>query len=100
MTFGRIERRIPAVLVVELNSPFKQVLAESAYTENVSPRGARLVTRRCWQPNDQLQIQSLSANLQCRARVAYCETLHDNKFAIGLELLGPPSHWSANPNLR
>jgi hypothetical protein len=98
MNFGRIESRIPAVLVVELNNPFKQILPEAAYTENVSPRGARLVTRRRWQPNDQLEVQSLSANLRCRARVTYCEMLPDDRFAIGLELLGSPAHWTANPN--
>jgi len=62
--------------------PFSQ----KAYARNISLHGARVVTKRRWQPNDRVLVNSLRGELRSRARVVYCEALQKNAFAIGLEL--------------
>jgi hypothetical protein len=87
LPFGRLEKRIPAVFPVYLTSDTHQVLAETAYTENVSAHGARILTQRKWAPDDRLQIESVRWSFRSTARVAYCDPLQDDEFAVGLEFL-------------
>jgi PilZ domain len=81
----RIERRVSAVYPVYLTSDARQALAETAYTQDVSEHGARIVTRREWSPNDRLQVESIRWSFQARARVAYCEPVSEDEFAVGLQ---------------
>ena len=62
-------------------------------TQNISARGARVVTKRPWSANDSLTIKSLAGDLQSEARVIYCQPLRQNTFAIGLQLLAPTGRW-------
>ncbi len=70
---------------------------ETTFTENVSSRGARVVTVRRWRTNDHLMITSLPGDFRATARVAYCQPLRGNGFAIGLEFLEPNGHWVVQP---
>jgi len=87
---GRLERRIPAIVPVYLTADARQVLAETAFTENVSAHGARILTRRKWSPDERLQIESVRWNFRSTARVTYCEPLPNDEFAVGLEFLDHP----------
>lgn len=70
---------------------------ETTFTENVSSRGARVMSVRRWRLNDRLLIASLPGDFRATARVAYCQPLRGNGFAIGLEFLEPSGHWVVQP---
>jgi hypothetical protein len=100
---GRLERRIQATVPVYLTAGARQVLAETAFTENVSKHGARILTRRKWLPDEQVQVESIQWSFRAIARVAYCEPLRDDEFAVGLQFIGPslpltaPEGWTPVP---
>jgi len=71
---------------------------EMTFTENVSSRGARVVTGRRWGVNDRLMIASLPGNFQSVARVAYCEPRRGEGYAVGLEFTEPEGRWVINPS--
>jgi len=87
MPHARLESRNPAAVALYLTADARQVLAEPAFTENVSARGARILTRRRWAPGERLQVESARWNFRSTARVAYCEALPSEEFAVGLEFL-------------
>ncbi len=87
------EPRIPLAVALRI-SGYPQVPGfETAFTENVSPRGARVVSERRWEPNDQLAVASLSGDFRTMARVVYCQSLQPQSFAIGVEFLEPVGTW-------
>ena len=67
--------------------------AESTFTENISVHGARVATVRHWDPNEKVNFTSRTGEFRSPARVAYCQTLQGNGFAIGLEFLEPKGRW-------
>ena len=66
---------------------------ETTFTENVSARGARIVTSRRWEPDERVLLLTLPGDFRARARVAYCQRNPDAGYAIGLEFLEPSGHW-------
>src|SRR5258708_40246323 len=92
-SFHRAERRIPMEIGVFLESKRQAPGAESTFTENVSERGARVVSSRRWEPNDRLTLSSRSGELRSSARVAYCQPMQGYGFAVGGELLEPRGRW-------
>lgn len=66
---------------------------ELTITENISERGARVLTKKQWWANDALVIKSLEGDLQSEARVVYRQPVRENVYAIGMELLEPKGHW-------
>jgi len=66
---------------------------ETTFTENVSPRGARVLSTRRWRPNDRLTISTLTGSFRSIARVAYCQLVPDAGFAVGLEFLEHSGRW-------
>jgi hypothetical protein len=66
---------------------------ELAITENISVRGARVLTRHPWSANDYLVIKSLEGELQSEARVIYRRSQPGNVYAIGLQLIAPKGNW-------
>jgi hypothetical protein len=66
---------------------------ELTVTENISERGARVLTKKQWWANDALVIKSLEGDLQSEARVVYRQPVRENVYAIGVELLEPKGHW-------
>ena len=93
----RLEKRIPMELAVRIAGNAETPGVEMTFTENVSSRGARVVTVRRWQTNDRLRISSLPGDFHATARVAYCQPLRGQGFAIGLEFLEPAGSWVINP---
>ena len=81
---GRSERRTARTIAVELWG--EPLLNERTFTQNVSPRGARVVTEREWQPGARLLLVSLQDEVQTEARIVYCERVAEYRFAVGLEL--------------
>jgi hypothetical protein len=66
---------------------------ESTFTENVSARGARVVSTRRWEQGERLTFVSRTGEFRSSARVAYCQPLQGDGFAIGVEFLEPKGRW-------
>jgi hypothetical protein len=62
-------------------------LRERAFTENLSPHGARVITEREWRPGTSVLLVSSEAALESRGHIVYCQALGIDRFAIGVELL-------------
>src|SRR5215475_3763366 len=91
--FHRAERRIPMEIGVVLEGNRQVPGAEATFTENVSAHGARVVSVRRWEPDDRLTFLSRTGEFRSSARVAYCQPLQSDGFAIGVEFLEPKGRW-------
>jgi len=91
---GRNEKRVPIVIPVCLVVAEKLLVADQAMTVNVSPHGARVLTRRRWQREEQPQLASISGELRTRAKIVYCEPLTDGHFCVGLQFLSAITDWN------
>jgi hypothetical protein len=89
----RAEDRTPMKVTVDLSSLDIRTPAQEGVTENVSPRGARVLTHKPWKPNDRLNVRSLLGNFRSRARVVYCVPVDGELFAIGLQLFATAGNW-------
>ncbi len=67
--------------------------SESTFTENVSAHGARVVSVRHWKQGEKLIFASRTGEFRSPARVAYCQSLQGDGFAIGVEFLEPRGRW-------
>lgn len=92
---GRIEKRIPMGIPLYLVSLKKPRTAERVLTENVSAHGARVVTKRRWQPGEDQWITPLSGQFQFPVQVIYCQPLANGDFCVGLDFRGCPVNWEA-----
>jgi len=81
----RMEARIPTRVGLELSDPDEPLIYEITFTENVSRHGARVVTKRCWSPNDRVLVKLPQESLPSRARITYCQPLKGDEFAMGLQ---------------
>jgi hypothetical protein len=90
----RLEDRSPVHVAVDLSGLDIHTVAQQGVTENVSARGARVVTSKPWHPNDHVTVRSLLGSLRSRARVVYCQPLGKDSFAIGLELFVSVGEWT------
>jgi len=91
--FNRVERRIPMEIPVLLDGHRRMPGTESTFTENVSARGARVVSTRRWELGERLTFVSRTGEFRSSARVAYCQPLQSDGFAIGVEFLEPKGRW-------
>ena len=89
----RPERRIARAVAVQLSTIDGSPSAEKTFTENVSPHGARVVTKQRWKPEARVLLESLESDFQSQARVVYCQCLPRNHFAVGLDLFSPTAEW-------
>lgn len=94
---SRIERRIPMAVAVRIAGHEKMPGVETTFTDNVSSRGARVLSVRRWQTNDRLQLDLLSGGFKTAARVAYCVSAREAGFAIGLEFEQSDGRWVVAP---
>lgn len=92
-TFHRADKRIPMEIPVLIDGHRLAPGSESTFTENVSMRGARVVTVRHWEQGEKLYFTSRTGEFRSPARVAYCQPMQGNGFAIGVEFLEPKGRW-------
>ena len=90
----RKEVRIPMKTFVNLCSSDNPSF-ELAPTIDISCHGARVLTKRSWQPNQQLSVRSIRGTLNACARVVHCQPSTDNSFLIGIEIYSPTGDWTA-----
>jgi hypothetical protein len=91
--FHRNERRILMEIPVVLDRHQGAQGSESTFTENVSARGARVVSTRRWEKGEPLTFASRTGEFRSLARVAYCQPLHGDGYAVGVEFLDPAGRW-------
>jgi hypothetical protein len=89
----RREARIPMEVGVQISGHVVLPGRETTFTQNVSSRGARVLSTRPWKINDRLMIATLTGSFSALARVAYCQQIPKGEFAIGVEFLEPTGSW-------
>src|SRR5437899_7364393 len=85
--FHRVEQRIPMEIPVLIDGHRDAPGSESTFTENVSARGARVVSVRRWEHGEPLVFASRTGEFRSPARVAYCPTFEGGSVASGVQLL-------------
>lgn len=91
--FHRAYKRVPMEIPVMLDGHHRLPGTESTFTENVSARGARVVSTRNWKKGDRLTLILGTGKFRSSARVAYCQPLHGEGYAIGVEFIEPKGRW-------
>lgn len=94
---SRRERRVPMEVGVQILGNSTTPGRETTFTENVSSRGARVLSTRRWNINDRLTLMTLTGSFRSIARVAYCELVPNAGFALGLEFLEASGNWVVSP---
>jgi PilZ domain-containing protein len=94
---GRIEKRVPLEVHVCLLLEEQQLAAENAITVNVSPHGARVLTRRFWHVEERPWLAPPTSESRQRARVIYCQPQTEGHFCVGLEFRPGFINWAGTP---
>ena len=81
----RLETRIQTRVELELSGQDEPLNYEITFTENVSPHGARILSKRRWSPNDSVLVKLPQEGSPSRARITYCQPLTRDEFATGLQ---------------
>jgi hypothetical protein len=89
----RRESRIPMEIPVVLDGHRQVPGTESTFTENVSVKGARVVSVRRWEKGSPLFFASRTGEFRSAARVAYCQPIRGEGYAIGVEFLERKGRW-------
>jgi len=90
---SRVERRVPMEVGVRISGHVDLPGIETTFTDNVSARGARIITSRRWRPDDRLIVATMTGSFHSVARVAYCESIASAGYAVGVEFLEPDGAW-------
>jgi len=90
---GRIEKRLPSSVPVYLGLLEDPRTPERTLTENVSPHGARVISRRNWRPGEEPLISPLTGELPRVGRVIYCLPKTRDRFCLGVEFPDPTVEW-------
>ena len=61
---------------------------ETGFSENVSSRGARVITAKEWLPGEIVLFALPGFRFTSAARVAYCDSIGNGRFGTGLEFAG------------
>ena len=85
---GRVTMKVTALLVGRHGT----LRVETGLTENVSSRGARVVSTCTWPLDDTILVAIPGFHFTSSARVAYCDSLGVGRFGIGLEFVGSGEH--------
>ena len=91
--FHRSESRIPMEIPVVLEGHRQLPGVETTFTENVSAKGARVISVRHWEKDARVTLASRSGEFRSSARVAYCQPIHGDGYAIGVEFLEAKGRW-------
>jgi hypothetical protein len=89
----RSESRIPMEIGVHISGHAALPGTEATFTENVSARGARVISTRRWKINDRVVFSTLAGTFRSIARVAYCQIAPQAGFAVGLEFVEITGSW-------
>jgi len=93
---GRHEKRLPFVVVVRLADPQGQqaYVEEKTYSDNISPHGACVASRRPWQPGEEVEVTSITNAVKACGKVVYCRHGKNGCYFLGLNFRERPIRWS------
>jgi hypothetical protein len=89
----RSEKRVPMEVGVRISGHSAIPGTETTFTQNVSARGACVLSTRPWKINDKMVIATMTGSFKSVARVAYCAVTPESQFAVGLEFLEQNGRW-------
>ncbi len=94
---GRMERRLPIIVMVRLAQSERASTdeGERTYTDNISTHGARVFSKQPWQSGDEVTVTPLNEHLTTCGQVVYCQRLADGRYGIGVTFQDHPVTWSA-----
>ena len=84
----RMEDRVAMKITALLIGRHGKLGVEKAITENVSPRGARVISNIEWDIDDTILVALPDGHFTSCARVAYCDALGGGRYVTGLEFYG------------
>jgi hypothetical protein len=90
---GRYEKRTPRAVPIDVLRLDESQLNVRTVTENVSPRGVRIVTDWNCAPGKHVLLTAPEEGVKSLARVVYCQPLESTKFAVGLQLVVRVEEW-------
>jgi hypothetical protein len=91
---ARIERREPLPVQIYLANLDEPRIRERTVTEDVSPHGARVLTKRYWQPDEVPLVTPLMGDFPKHARVVYCDSRpKGGGYWVGIQFEGPAFKW-------
>jgi PilZ domain len=88
----RAENRVSIKVTALLVGGHGTLRVETGVTENVSSRGARVVSTCTWALDDTILVAIPGFHFTSSARIAYCDSLGVGRFGIGLEFVGSGEH--------
>jgi hypothetical protein len=91
--FGRIEKRVPTSVPVYLVSLEDSRTRERTLTENVSPQGVRVISKRSWRPGEESLITPLTGEFPQVGKVIYCLPEARDRFCLGMEFQSRAVNW-------
>ena len=91
---GRIEKRLSMSVPVYLTAVAEPRSHELTTTENVSPHGARAISRRSWRSGEKAIIVPLVGEFPQVGRVVYCEARTSGRFCLGVEFPDRSVKWA------
>jgi hypothetical protein len=94
-SFGvvRGEKRIPMEVGLRISGHRDLPGIETTFTENVSARGARVLSSRRWRIDDRMTVATLTETFEGIARVAYCESIPNAGYVVGVEFVRQDGRW-------
>ena len=90
---GRYEKRTPRAVPIDVLRLDESQLNVRTVTENVSPRGVRIVTDWNCAPGRHVLLTAPEEGVKSLARVVYCQPLESTKFVVGLQLVVRVEEW-------
>jgi hypothetical protein len=89
----RIEKRLPTLIPVYLASMEDRHTRERTLTGNVSPHGARVISKRSWRQGEETLITPSTGEFQRAGRVIYCLPTAGDRFCLGIEFPDRAVKW-------
>src|SRR6266436_8267021 len=90
---ARMEKREPLPVQVYLANLDEPRVRERTVTEDVSPHGARVLTKRYWQPGEVPLLTPLLGEFPKHAQVVYCVPQQEGGYCLGIRFEGPSFKW-------
>jgi hypothetical protein len=91
---GRLEKRLTVSVAVYLASLGEPRVRERTFTENVSPHGSRVISKRSWRPGEEALIAPLTGEFPQLGTVVYSRRKNGGgRFCLGVEFLDRSVKW-------
>src|SRR5437899_12615085 len=84
---GRIEKRLPASVPVYLASLKEPRSGEQTTTENISPHGARTISKRLWRAGETALVVPLKGEFPQVGTVGWFERRTEGSFCLSLDFV-------------